>query len=387
MSIESDVKITYHEWFSMMAKLARFQIFPMVLILFLLDAPSAWANVFELHGVPVDVTADNAAQARRQALARGQDEAFRRLLERLTLKEDAEKLPEPGSLVVTEFVSDFSVSNEKTSTVRYLADLSVRFKAAPVRSLLRELGIPFAETTSKPILILPVFQGLAGVLLWEDANTWREAWNLRRGGSGLVRIALPLADLADISALHVQHAVSGDVDRLTVLAERYGAGDTVVSYARIGQDPKSGDRRLEISNTRYSSRQEPVTDLVALPLTSSENVEALMLRAVDAVAAKLEEDWKYENLLDHDGEWVSAVTVPIASLRDWLNVKKRLGSVSVIRRMEMVLISLDEVRINLHHVGAPEQLQTALGQTDLTMVREDDEWLLYPAGLASPGKS
>ena len=47
-----------------------------------------------------------------------------------------------------------------------------------------------------------------------------------------------------------------------------------------------------------------------------------MLCAVDAVAAKLEEDWKYENLLDHDGEWVSAVTVPIASLKDWLNVVK-----------------------------------------------------------------
>ena len=371
----------------MMAKWVRFQIFSLVLTLVLLAAPGAWANVFELQGVPVDVTADNAAQARSQALARGQDEAFRRLLERLTLKEDAEKLPEPGSLVVTEFVSDFSVSNEKTSTVRYLATLSVRFKAAPVRSLLRELGIRFAETTSKPILILPVFQGLVGVLLWEDANTWREAWNLRRGGSGLVRIALPLADLADISALHVQHAVSGNVDRLTGLAVRYSAGDTVVSYARIGQDPQSGGRRLEISNTRYSSRQEPVTDLVALPLTSSENVEALMLRAVDAVAAKLEEDWKYENLLDHDGEWVSAVTVPIGSLKDWLNVKKRLGSVSVIRRMEMVLMSLDEVRINLHHVGAPEQLQTALGQTDLAMVREDDEWVLYPAGLSPPGKS
>ena len=168
---------------------------------------------------------------------------------------------------------------------------------------------------------------------------------------------------------------------------RYKAGDTLVSYARIGHDSISGSRRLEISNTRYSSRQEPVTESVALPLTSGEPLEAIMLRAVDAVASKLEEDWKQENLLHHDGEWVSAVTVPISSLNDWLDVKKRLESVSVIRRTVMVLMSLDEVRINLHHVGAPDQLQTALGQADLAMVLEDDEWVLYPAGLIPLSKS
>ena len=52
-----------------------------------------------------------------------------------------------------------------------------------------------------------------------------------------------------------------------------------------------------------------------------------------------------------------------------------------------MLVSLDEVRINLHHVGATDQLKTALGQADLAMVREDDEWVLYPAGLVPLGKS
>ena len=67
--------------------------------------------------------------------------------------------------------------------------------------------------------------------------------------------------------------------------------------------------------------------------------------------------------------------------------QKRLETVSVIRRTVMVLVSLDEVRINLHHVGATDQLKTALGQADLAMVREDDEWVLYPAGLVPLGKS
>ncbi len=348
---------------------------------------AAMADVFEVQGVPVDVTAETAAKARGQALARGQDEAFRRLLERLTLNEDAERLPEPGSLEVTEFVSDFSVSGEKTSSVRYLAKMNVRFKPAPVRDLLRSQGIRFAETTSKPVLVLPVLQSASGAQLWEDGNTWRRAWNLRQAGEGLVPLALPLADLADISAVNVDQAVRGDVDRLTGLAVRYNAGDTIVSFARLGLAPGSTGRRVEISSTRFSARHDPMTDLVSFNQQTGESEEALLVRAADAVASRLEEDWKIENLLVHDGQGVSAVTVPISSLKDWLDVKRRLGAVSVVRSLDLVLISLDEVRINLHYVGAPEQLQTALGQADLALVREDEEWVLYPAGIAPPGKS
>jgi len=355
--------------------------------LIMIVAGRGQAEVFEVRGVPVDVTADTAAKARGQALARGQDEAFRRLLERLTLRDDAEKLPEPGSLDVTEFVSDFAVSGEKTSAVRYLAKMSVRFKPQPVRELLRAQGIRFAETTSKPVLVLPVYQSATGAQLWEDSNLWRRAWNVRRAGDGLVRLALPLADLADISAVNVQQAVRGDVDRLTGLAVRYNAGDTIVSFARLGLAPGAAAKRVEISNTRFSARREPSTDLVSFNQQPGESEEALLVRAADQVARDLEEDWKLENLLADDGEGVSAVTVPISSLKDWLDVKRRLGAVSVVRSLEMVLLSLDEVRINLHYVGAPEQLQTALGQADLALVREDEEWVLYPAGVVPPGKS
>ena len=52
-------------------------------------------NVYEVTGVAVDVTAETAAAARDKALAlRGDVKAFRRLLERLTLRTDHPRLPE-----------------------------------------------------------------------------------------------------------------------------------------------------------------------------------------------------------------------------------------------------------------------------------------------------
>jgi hypothetical protein len=73
---------------------------------------------------------------------------------------------------------------------------------------------------------------------------------------------------------------------------------------------------------------------------------------------------------------VVAAVVPITGLRDWLAVRKRLQQVAVVRRAEMVLLSQDEVRVNLHFLGDPGQLALALEQADLRLFEESGEWLL-----------
>ena len=55
-----------------------------------------------------------------------------------------------------------------------------------------------------------------------------------------------------------------------------------------------------------------------------------------------------------------------------------------IRNIVLILLALDEVRVNVHYMGEPEQLQVALGQVDLAMVQEDGEWVIYLADLVKP---
>lgn len=347
---------------------------------------AAGTDVFEVRDVAVDVTAKTAAEARERAIQQGQAAAFRKLLERLTLSTDHANLPQFEPAETTPYVNDFSVSDEKTSAVRYLAKLHFRFKADDIRRLLRDGGLQFAETPSKPVLVLAVFQSAGGLVLWEDPNPWRDAWNRRQAAGGLVTLALPLGDLTDIGAVNVQQAVRGEVDALGKLATRYNVGDTVVAYTRLGLNPEGQGQRVDVSVTRFSPHHEPDTRLLALDQQDREPVEGLLRRAVDSVAAGLEDQWKRDNLLVGGEAGVAAVTVPITSLADWLGVQKRLKSVAVVRGIETVLMSLDEVRVNLHYVGAAQQLQTALGQSDLALVREENEWVLYPAGSAPPAR-
>ncbi len=350
-------------------------------------------DVFEVKDVAVDVTASTAAEAREEALVQGEIAAFQRLLERLTLRGHRDKLPELPKADIDIYVQDFSVADEKTSPVRYLARLNFRFKADEVRRLLNDFGIPFAETVSKPVLVLPVFQDAGALILWDDPHPWREAWLARPPTPGLVPTMLPVGDLADIAAIGAEQAMDGDVQRLNAVAARYGASDALVVFGVLRFDAAKNRRALEVYFTRYGNQLREQTEVMTFTQEKIETVPQLLLRAARQLTEIVEDNWKRDNLLQLARSGVVAAVVPITGIRDWLAVRKRLQQVAVVRKAEMVLLSQDEVRVNLHFVGDAHQLALALEQADLRLFEESGEWLLtllepapgMPPGPASKG--
>ena len=344
-------------------------------------------GVFEVKGVAVDVTAETAAQARERALAEGEGVAFRRLLERLTLRADHPRLPKPNPREISLYIKDFSVADEKTSAVRYLARLSYRFQAGPIRRLLTDSDLPFAETPSKPVLVLPVYQAAGALLLWDDPNPWREAWKAVPPLDGLVPLALPLGDLADIAAIVAEQAVKGDARLLNAVAARYGAGDAIVAHGTLGISARLGRPELEVFVTRYGTALQEQTIVKSFSSAEGEGIDGLLGRAAVELARQVEDNWKKDNLLEFETSAVAAAKVPIQRLQDWLEVRKRLSGIAVVDRVDMILISLDEVRINIHYFGAAEQLVLALEQADLVMSAGGGEWVLGLASSSPPGKT
>ena len=335
-------------------------------------------DVFEVRDVAVDVTAETAAQARKQAYAEGEAGAFRTLLERLTLRIEHEGLPKLKADEIASYIKDFSVADEKTSSVRYLARLTFRFKHEEVRALLNDFGFSFAETVSKPVLVLPVFQNLGALILWDDPNPWRNAWAARPKRDGLVPTLLPLGDLADIAAIGAEQAMDGDLQRLAAIAGRYGASDTLVVFGVLRVDAAKARQVLDVYFTRYGRQLKEQTEVVSFPQEKDEPIPRLLARAAEELTSIVEDNWKRDNLLQFERAGEIPVVLPISGLKDWLRVRKQLGGVAVIRRAEMVLLSRERVRLILHFIGETSQLALALEQADLALVQEGGKWFLGP---------
>jgi hypothetical protein len=48
----------------------------------------------------------------------------------------------------------------------------------------------------------------------------------------------------------------------------------------------------------------------------------------------------------------------------------------VIERVDLIVLSRNEARINLFYLGDPNQLKLALAQADLSLVEEEGSWTL-----------
>jgi hypothetical protein len=331
----------------------------------------AVGDAFTVRGVDVDVSAANPQAAKDQAIAEGQNRAFRLLLERLTQPGDHARLPKADG---TQYVRDFSVQSEHSSATRYIATLSVRFNPAAVRKLLQGAGIAYAEPRNRVLVVVPVLKAGGRAVLWDDPNPWRAAWS-GLGGGGLVPVVVPTGDLTDVQAITAEQALAGNPQAMQTLAARWRTADVLVAVAA----PSANGKTLDVSLIASPGAPKPF-DSIAYQQAEGETADAMMARAVRDIDRGVDTVFKQPNLLQFDRASTLSTLVPLTGIEDWVAVRERLGRVAQVRRWELVSLSKTEAALTLHTVGEQEQLNAALANAGLRMDFSDGFWVMRPQG-------
>jgi Uncharacterized protein conserved in bacteria (DUF2066) len=341
--------------------------------------------------VRVDATADSAAAARDLARIDGQRKALAVVIDHLSGSPDSAKLPKLDDKAITDMVESFEVADERMSAVRYIADYTFHFRPSKVRRLVHVVDNASVETgnkssseaaskpavsesVSKPIVVLPIYQDGARIVLWDDPNPWREAWGQRSPEtSGAVRLTIPLGDAGDLAAIDADRAVSGKSEALTTIAQRNGGGETVVALATAKRegDHVSG---VELSIKRYRSGRLADTQSLTFDAHSDESEGDLLKRVADEAASEIVAKRNANQRSDQQATLSAAV--PISSLGDWIQVRDRLASVPAVRKVDLLSLTRQEARIQLRYVGSPDQLRSSLAEVDLDLGGGDPVWHL-----------
>lgn len=339
-------------------------------------------DIFTAVNLPVDVTAESALEARKKALRDGQRMALRRVLARITLRTDHDSLPEPDDKAIEQMVATVAVANEKTSTVRYLAKLTVRFHRAAVRQLLRGAGIRFSETRAKPILVLPVLEKGAALSLFENSNIWRNAWaGLDLAPDALLPLSLPLGDLMDLTTITAQSALAGREDLLKVIASRYGATNVLVAHATLNIDLRAGGLpRVAVNLLRFGPGGKS-TEVLGYTVRVDNDLEEAMGRLALLVATDQQEQWKRRTQLSFGEEVSLSALVPLSDLSDWLTVRKRLAASAMVSGFQLQGISLQDAQVVIDYLGDTDSLTVSLAQRDLKLILVDGFWMLSLVGV------
>ncbi|MTJ79966.1 MAG: DUF2066 domain-containing protein, partial [Telmatospirillum sp.] len=287
---------------------------------------------FTVRNIQVDISAENVNIARDRALADGQRQAYDQLIQRLTSQADWPKAPKLSPREIEDIVLDVGIDQEKRSSVRYLATLSVRFKAEAVRRLLRGAGIAYAEWRGRPVVVLPLYQADNGPVLSESPNPWRDAW---RGGAaqGLVPLIVPSPEQLD-GVVNAQQAAAGSPDVLALVAQRFNTQDVLLAQAQP-QRQDGGKVHLSVVLAGTGAIAQGLSGTRTYDSQPGESPDALLRRAVEDIARTANESWKGGNLLQFDHQAALAVIVPIAGFEDWLSLRERLTRSTPVRSYEV----------------------------------------------------
>jgi hypothetical protein len=344
------------------------------------------AAPFDVYAIQVhvDQTAASANVARDTARLEGERHAYILMLSRLTRASDAARLPPANDASLNDLIQGFEVANERRSNVRYFADYTFHFQPDRIRALLRQAQIPFAEAPSRPLVVLPVLEGGASPLLWDDPNPWRNAWNQANFPPGLVPLIQPLGDAADLAAADGPAADRGDDAALAAISRRYNGADVLVTRATIKPGtPES----VDVNSTRYSpgaSGDNP-TRIASYVAGTGEAEPNLLLRAALGTDAQIEEAWKTANVIDFGQAGALAVNVPVSDPQGWAALNAKLSGISVIQRVDLLSLNRQMAHILIHYVGDPSQLRLALAQSNLDLNGDPSSLVLVAhPGAASP---
>jgi hypothetical protein len=331
----------------------------------LLAQQSALEDIFVVRDVVLDESAQTATAARARALAKGQREAFARLEARLTRSVHRGLAASVESDTLRFLVDAIQIDGEKTSDVRYLANLTVTFKPEAVRNLFRLSGVPFSELRSRPLTVVPVLATPSRYMLWDEPNPWREAWRNHPEGTGLVPMLAPIGDLSDLSGLTVDQAVDGDPDILASFAERYGAGGVVVTIANIFET-EPGILRSDIVSVPVGlPEMSPFSISVTGQVGESELT--IFARAVGEIRGIIEDEWKAASALTSGEIAQLRAAVPISNLKNWIDIRGRISSVPAVTDIQLVALTAMLAEIVINHRGDVARLTRAFERFDLIL--------------------
>ncbi|MBK8173831.1 MAG: hypothetical protein IPK66_00575 [Rhodospirillales bacterium] len=362
--------------------------------------------LFQVLDVQVDESAQTAALAREKALAGGARRAWDVLIQRFVDPRQKRPIPDYSQGEIDDAINDFWVGAEKSSSVRYIATLNFNFRKEQVQKLLSARGVRFTMTPSPPVLVVPVVATVRDAVaapstsptpasvppvqqagasastpplstaeIGGGADSWRAAWR----GVKIVSL-VPIRVFGGTSGsgtLTADDAVHGDVGRLSDAAQRDGAVDALVTVATIAPAIEPNSHALTVSSVRYGAGSQPqaLPDRV-FPIDADKPISDVFARAAEAVVQDLDAEWRHGPSASIKTSSALAVTVPTASLEQWVERRQALDSVPGIERINVTSLTREGAHVTIVYSGGSDDLEAALAQRNLYLHNPDGAWIV-----------
>jgi len=339
--------------------------------------------LYRVADVAVDLSASSAAQARDQGLMQAQHQAFDQLLTRL----NASKTLKASDDDVALMVHAFEVQKEHAAGQRYIGLFTVEFSPEAVGQFLGKKGVTYTVARAQPVVILPIFRSKDRATLWEDQTPWRSAWEEAVRKTSVVPMIVPSGDLDDIAKIGADEALSGKVERLQAIMQKYEAGGVMVAVLQADSlsegSPIQG--AIKVFAYDFEGRVRDTIDLDLAPGPGTKDLESELSQSIAHMIHTIEADWSKGRAQTEAGVQPSGlgtasaisgapvtlpVTVPVPTLAAWATIRGKLNRLPQVSSVHVITMTRGLVHIELQFRGDLASLQSSFERQALRLEQE-----------------
>ncbi len=333
------------------------------------DAPLD--QLFTIRGLKVDETARSANQARQVALLNAEQEAYEKLLRKITQAEDRSRLPELTVQERQALISGLEFVDDQSSSRRYLATLNVRFEPSLVSSFLASYGVPHVLSTGRPILVLHTHRRGASEYLWEADPTIDEARNSVDWLNRIRGYRFARGEIQERLAISASEVRTLDIEKAKQVSALNQLESAVLIRSEVlyRSGAKVGLRHM------FLATDSGVQGGADIPI-SIEGEAGALAEMYEQILDVIDGAWRERLLVDTGSQGEVTVLVPSVELADYAEVERRLADVTLVQSVDVKSVGLPLSRLLIRYTGREEQLTLALRFEGLDLRPYGDEKLL-----------
>ena len=371
---------------------------------------AAQSDIYWVRDVAAKGEGKTDRAARTDAALNAAPAALERLLRRLTSIRDREFLPPVPPERARAMVRGLEVVRAKRQDSpggrAFDGALSYLFNPEAVAAFLKAEQLGWSARRSDPVLVLPVWRGEGGAVLWDDPTPWRDAWTATEREPGLVPVVLPEGSLKDLQAIDAEQAAGRDAEALAAIARAYGAKQVLVAVAAGGAAATAADTESDTeadtgTETETATGTDSGTDTEAATGTdinaakgsegsltvsaalfnlrsgASEDLEPLtaegetvMAEAATVLTGRLQERWKDRVIVAEGPVSTTRVVLRFDDLAAWVRVRGNLAAAPSVTGHRVIAFSAGEAQLALTHRGDAAALAARLPAFGLALRQE-----------------
>ncbi len=336
--------------------------FIFICILSLHFAAAALAEPNYEADISVDITAATVTEAKQQAMSKAVRDGISTIVQNISTAESAEEINKLNDNQLQHFIDGIMVLMEKSSDVRYIADLRITVNEDILKAYMAENNMPLIIGDDLTVYIAPLLEKADGTLdMWSNENIWRQAFLNRKDiQKGNINIRLLEKNLGNITAVEtnrIYDMADGEYNELAafnradgIYVLKYSLKDNKV-YIKAFPD-------REINEIALADETPEQTINRILPFIKDIQKEKSAQEQTPITNEKIDVVYTYEKL------------------SDWISLKHLLENSPQVNNVAIASMGNGKVRFNFMFNGTFEKLQAQLGQRGYNLISKGEYYVI-----------